>query len=222
MTILTVRHLTTYSYASPVRLGEHRMMLRPRDSNDQRLLKASLKIAPRPHRLRWIHDVFDNCVAIAVVLVRTTGRSMSASSLSRPSSCLLRISRGCARAGRYRLDGLMQRFGADAALPDVLMALASCDRRSDFSRPCGARFTDWTVQTFPLVVERVELLLQTVLGRDAGIDGAAQARLGIRGPHDAAAASLRRRPRSCGTALPALKRSHRLVKSSDDRPVCFL
>ena len=65
MTILTVRHLTTYSYAAPVRLGEHRMMLRPRDSNDQRLLKASLKIEPRPHRLRWIHDAFDNCVAIA-------------------------------------------------------------------------------------------------------------------------------------------------------------
>ena len=65
MTILTVKHLTTYSYAAPVRLGEHRMMLRPRDSNDQRLLKASLEIEPRPHRLRWIHDVFDNCVAIA-------------------------------------------------------------------------------------------------------------------------------------------------------------
>ena len=41
MTILTVRHLTTYSYAAPVRLGEHRMMLRPRDSNDQRLLEAT-------------------------------------------------------------------------------------------------------------------------------------------------------------------------------------
>ncbi len=65
MTILTVRHLTTYAYAAPVRLGEHRMMLRPRDSNDQRLLNARLEIEPRPHRLRWIHDVFDNCVAIA-------------------------------------------------------------------------------------------------------------------------------------------------------------
>ena len=41
------------------------MMLRPRDSNDQRLLNASLDIEPRPRRLRWIHDVFDNCVAIA-------------------------------------------------------------------------------------------------------------------------------------------------------------
>ena len=65
MAILTVKHVTTYSYVTPVRLGEHRMMLRPRDSNDQRLLAASLEIEPRPSRLRWIHDVFDNCVAIA-------------------------------------------------------------------------------------------------------------------------------------------------------------
>lgn len=65
MPIFSVDHVTTYSYAVPVRLGEHRMMLRPRDSNDQRLLVASLAIDPAPHRLRWIHDVFDNCVAIA-------------------------------------------------------------------------------------------------------------------------------------------------------------
>src|SRR5579863_6674607 len=65
MTLLSVRHVTTYSYADPVRLGEHRMMLRPRDSNDQRLLNASLTIDPEPSRLHWIHDVFDNCVAVA-------------------------------------------------------------------------------------------------------------------------------------------------------------
>ena len=65
MTILTVKHVTTYAYGVPVRLGEHRMMLRPRDSNDQRLLDATLDIEPRPQNVRWIHDVFDNCVAIA-------------------------------------------------------------------------------------------------------------------------------------------------------------
>jgi transglutaminase-like putative cysteine protease len=65
MPIFSVDHVTTYTYAAPVRLGEHRMMLRPRDSNDQRLHATSLAIDPAPHRLRWIHDVFDNCVAIA-------------------------------------------------------------------------------------------------------------------------------------------------------------
>ena len=65
MTILSVKHVTTYSYGKPVRLGEHRMMLRPRGSQDQRLLRATLEIEPEPHRLRWIHDVFDNSVAVA-------------------------------------------------------------------------------------------------------------------------------------------------------------
>jgi hypothetical protein len=48
----------------------------------------------------------------------------------------------CGRAGSYRRDGLLARFSQDAALPDVLMALATCERRQDFSQPCGARFTD--------------------------------------------------------------------------------
>src|SRR5271165_4609314 len=65
MPIFSVNHVTTYVYAEPVRLGEHRMMLRPRDSNDQQLLQSSLVIDPQPRSLRWIHDVFDNCVAIA-------------------------------------------------------------------------------------------------------------------------------------------------------------
>ena len=37
MAVLVVRHLTKYRYRRPVRLGEHRMMFRPRDSFDQRL-----------------------------------------------------------------------------------------------------------------------------------------------------------------------------------------
>src|ERR1700733_7891878 len=65
MPILSVNHSTAYLYFSPVRLAEHRMMLRPRDSNDQRLLSANLSIDPTPSRLHWIHDVFDNCVVVA-------------------------------------------------------------------------------------------------------------------------------------------------------------
>ena len=37
----------------------------------------------------------------------------------------------CGREGRYRRERLIKRFGADAALADVLMAQASCERRSD-------------------------------------------------------------------------------------------
>ena len=38
--ILNVRHLTTYRYKRPVEFGDHRMMMRPRDGHDQRLLSA--------------------------------------------------------------------------------------------------------------------------------------------------------------------------------------
>ncbi len=65
MQLLTVRHTTTYRYRQKVRFGEHRMMFRPRDSYDQRLIEATLDIAPAPTELHWIHDVFGNCVAIA-------------------------------------------------------------------------------------------------------------------------------------------------------------
>jgi len=64
MTVLVVRHVTRYRYQRPVRLGEHRLMFRPRDSFDQRLLHAELEIFPEPNRVRWIHDVFGNCVTL--------------------------------------------------------------------------------------------------------------------------------------------------------------
>jgi transglutaminase-like putative cysteine protease len=62
---LRVRHETVYRYARPVSFGEHRMMFRPRDSHDLRLLEATLAITPKPSDIRWVHDVFGNSVAIA-------------------------------------------------------------------------------------------------------------------------------------------------------------
>ncbi|MFL5227177.1 MAG: transglutaminase N-terminal domain-containing protein, partial [Microvirga sp.] len=56
MTILSVRHVTTYRYSRPVAFGEHRMMFRPRDSYDQKLIAAEVEITPEPAHFRWIHD----------------------------------------------------------------------------------------------------------------------------------------------------------------------
>jgi transglutaminase-like putative cysteine protease len=71
MPVVSIRHLTTYRYRNPVALGEHRMMLRPLESYDQRLISAELSITPEPSALRNVHDVFGNCVSIA----RFTGRA---------------------------------------------------------------------------------------------------------------------------------------------------
>jgi transglutaminase-like putative cysteine protease len=65
MHVLTVRHTSTYRYSTPVALGEHWMMFRPRASHDLRLVSTALKITPNPKEVVWMHDVFDNSVAIA-------------------------------------------------------------------------------------------------------------------------------------------------------------
>ena len=46
-----IRHVTTYHYNRPVAFGEHRMMLRPRDDDDQKVLEAELEITPKPQQL---------------------------------------------------------------------------------------------------------------------------------------------------------------------------
>jgi transglutaminase-like putative cysteine protease len=63
MRLLTVRHATTYRYAKPVTLGQHRLMLRPRDSHDMRLVDAEFSFSP-PGETHWMHDVFGNSVAL--------------------------------------------------------------------------------------------------------------------------------------------------------------
>ena len=64
MPIFSVKHTTVYRYRQPVSFGEHRLMFRPRDSFDQRLLDHALSVDPEPKEVRWIHDVFGNCVAV--------------------------------------------------------------------------------------------------------------------------------------------------------------
>jgi transglutaminase-like putative cysteine protease len=63
MKLLTVRHATIYRYSAPVAFGQHRLMLRPRDSHDLRLIGAELLLSP-PGSVRWMHDVFGNSVAL--------------------------------------------------------------------------------------------------------------------------------------------------------------
>jgi len=61
---LEIIHRTTYSFVGPVRLGPHRLLLRPREGHDLRILEARLETWP-PSHIRWHRDAFDNAVAIA-------------------------------------------------------------------------------------------------------------------------------------------------------------
>lgn len=57
-------HTTEYTYRRPVKLTEHRLMMRPRDSHDLRLLEATLGIMPPGANTRWAHDAFNNSVCL--------------------------------------------------------------------------------------------------------------------------------------------------------------
>jgi transglutaminase-like putative cysteine protease len=65
MPILSIRHVTAYHYKRPVAFGEHRMMLRPRDDDDQRVIETELEITPSPKQLAWTRDSLGNHVATA-------------------------------------------------------------------------------------------------------------------------------------------------------------
>lgn len=64
MTVLNVRHRTTYDYRARVQLGPHRFMLRPREGHDLRLLSGKLDVTPAA-TLSWTNDIFGNAVATA-------------------------------------------------------------------------------------------------------------------------------------------------------------
>lgn len=63
-----ITHSTRYRYKSPVTFGEHRVMFRPRDSHDLRVLATDLQVSP-PAVVRLIQDPHSNSVA----LVQPTG-----------------------------------------------------------------------------------------------------------------------------------------------------
>lgn len=65
MPTVSINHVTRYRYHRDVSFGEHRILVRPRESFDQRVLAASLEITPEPLSMRWLQDVFGNSVAIA-------------------------------------------------------------------------------------------------------------------------------------------------------------
>jgi transglutaminase-like putative cysteine protease len=59
---LRIHHRTTYRYRQAVSLGPHRLMLRPRESRDLRLVSSDVTVTPAA-TITWAQDVFGNAVA---------------------------------------------------------------------------------------------------------------------------------------------------------------
>jgi transglutaminase-like putative cysteine protease len=64
VTALRIHHRTSYRFAEPVTLWPHRLLLRPRESRDLRLVSSNVTVTPAA-TLSWAQDVFGNSIATA-------------------------------------------------------------------------------------------------------------------------------------------------------------
>lgn len=70
MHVLTTFHRTEYFYQHPVSLGPHRLMLRPRETRDLRLVSHELELEPAAD-VAWSQDVAGNAIASATFRSQT-------------------------------------------------------------------------------------------------------------------------------------------------------
>lgn len=61
--LLRIEHTTAYEYQAAVRLGTHRLMVRPMEGHNVQVRSSVLEIEPE-YRIRWINDVFGNSIAL--------------------------------------------------------------------------------------------------------------------------------------------------------------
>ena len=80
MISLHLHHRTTYRYRGPVGFGQHRLMLRPRECRELRLIGFELTVTPLA-RVTWAHDVWGNAVATAAF--EAMGDTVSIDSVAR-------------------------------------------------------------------------------------------------------------------------------------------
>lgn len=128
MSFLAVSHRTVYRYCEPVVLGEHRMMFRPRESHDLRLIHSSLLISPQPAKLRWLHDPFDNSVAVATFEGDTTALSFEST---------VTLEHFDSTQPEYPLEDYAREYPfrySDEDFPNLVRALAPCYNNASVSK----------------------------------------------------------------------------------------
>ena len=59
-----------------------------------------------------------------------------------PKPMVRLICKLCDRKGQYRKETLLNQYGPDIALPDLLHLIANCERNKQPGGRCGARYGD--------------------------------------------------------------------------------
>ncbi len=165
-----IRHRTTYVYDRPVRFGDHRLMIRPRDGHDMRLLDSSLSLSP-PADVHWAFDTFGNSVA-------HLSFHDPAEELVVESDLILR---------RYGVDEPLQRLRRYAELFPVRY---SADERTDLAPylvpeygPDVKIVTAWVAERLPAPsASSLEVLEALGASIHAGIGYARREAMGVQSP----------------------------------------
>ena len=74
---IRIVHNTEYHYRQPVALGPHRVMMRPREGHDVRIVRGRLDVEPKP-TMRWLRDIDGNSIAVLTFSSRRTSFASSA------------------------------------------------------------------------------------------------------------------------------------------------
>ena len=118
MALLTVRHLTVYRYSEPVELGEHRMMFRPRESHDLRLVNTQLD------HYALLRPVFAGCTTCSITPWRS--RPSTAKLLNCGSTAAVTLEHFEIPLPDYPLEEYARAYPfryADDELPDLAQGL---------------------------------------------------------------------------------------------------
>jgi transglutaminase-like putative cysteine protease len=60
---LRIIHTTEYHYREPVRFGPHRVLMRPREGHDLRIIRAAAEVSPKSS-IDWLRDIHGNSIAL--------------------------------------------------------------------------------------------------------------------------------------------------------------
>lgn len=60
---IRIHHITEYTFSMPVKLTEHRLLLRPREGHDIRIHSSRLDVSPA-YQTKWYRDIYGNSTGL--------------------------------------------------------------------------------------------------------------------------------------------------------------
>jgi len=67
---IRIQHITEYLFPEAVEFTEHRLLLRPREGHDIRIISSMLEVSPL-HEVKWYRDIYGNSVGILRLFEKT-------------------------------------------------------------------------------------------------------------------------------------------------------